>query len=140
MIRHPASAIGAATRNTSWSELPTAFAIPCWIAGASRWIRSACLDPGGGDAARHATVQLEVQPMAQARSEHRSVDRDADRAPKRAEQVRGRGRGADLTRRDGVLDRDHQDLGDHPEADPEPDHDQRRGHSRAGGTERREQE
>ena len=76
---------------------------------------------------RHATVELERQPVTQTRGEHGSVDRDAEGSAERAEQVGGRGRGTDLARRDRVLDRDHQDLSDHPEPGPEHDHEQRGG-------------
>ena len=56
--------------------------------------------------------------MAQTAGEHRAVDGHPDRASERPEKVRGGGGGSGLTRVDGVLDRDHQDLGDPPKADP----------------------
>ena len=85
-------------------------------------------------------MQLERQPVAHSAGEDRAVDGDADRTPERTEQVCGRCSSADLSRLDSILDRDHQDLRDHPESDPEDHHEQRRVQARAGGAEGREEQ
>ena len=76
-----------------------------------------------------------------AAGEDRAEHRDADRAAERADEVRRRGRDAQVAPLDGVLERDREHLGDHAEAEPEHDEQQRRGRAcEVAGVHAREQQ
>jgi hypothetical protein len=64
---------------------------------------------------------LAGEPDLEPACEHRPEERHADRAAERPEKIRRGGGDPDVAPVDGVLDRDDQDLRDHPETESEDD-------------------